>query len=103
VSRGLLTLSRYAQMTSSGPARAWGLYPRKGRIALGSDADFTIVDTKREWTIDPSKFLSKAKYSPFDGFKAKGAAVYTIVRGGLVMDHGHIDDTCKGEMQRPML
>jgi len=101
VSRGLLSLSRYVRLTSEGPAKAWGLYPKKGRIAPGSDADFTIVDTKREWRIDPSKFVSKAKYSPFEGFEAKGAAVYTVVRGGVVMDNGHIDTRSRGEMQRP--
>jgi dihydroorotase len=102
VSRGLLSLSRYAQLTSEGPAKAWRLYPKKGRIAVGSDADFTIVDTKRQWRIDPARFVSKAKYTPFEGFKATGAAVYTIVRGCVVMDHGHIDDNCRGEMQRPL-
>ncbi len=102
VSRALLSLSRYVQLTSEGPARAWRLYPKKGRIAVGADADFTIVDTKREWKIDPEKFVSKAKYSPFEGFNAKGAAVYTIVRGAVVMDHGHIDERCRGEMQRPL-
>ena len=102
VSRGLLSLSRYVRLTSEGPARAWGLYPKKGRIALGSDADFTIVDTKREWRIDPARFVSKAKYSPFEGFEAKGAAVYTIVRGRVVMDSGHIDAGVRGEMQRPL-
>jgi dihydroorotase len=102
VSRGLLTLSRYVQLTSAGPAKAWGLYPKKGRVAVGADADFTIVDMKKEWKIDPANFVSKAKYSPFEGFEAKGAAVYTIVRGGVVMDHGHIDHRCRGEMQRPL-
>ena len=102
VSQGLLSLSRYVQLTSEAPAKAWGLYPKKGRIAVGSDADFTIVDTKREWRIDPARFVSKAKYSPFEGFEAKGAAVYTIVRGGVVMDRGHIDAQSRGEMQRPL-
>jgi len=102
VSRGLLSLPRYVQLSSEAPARAWGLYPKKGRIAVGADADFTIVDAKREWTIDPTRFVSKAKYSPFDGSKAKGAAVYTIVRGCPVMDHGEIDKGCRGEMQRPL-
>ena len=88
--------------TSEAPAKAWRLYPKKGRIAVGSDADFTIVDTRMEWTIDPQRFVSKAKYSPFEGFKAKGAAVYTIVRGQVVMDHGHIDSLSRGEMQRPL-
>jgi dihydroorotase len=102
VNRGQLSLSRYIQLTSEGPAKAWRLYPKKGRIAVGSDADFTIVDTKKEWRIDPTKFVSKAKYSPFDGFQAKGAAVYTVVRGGVVMDRGHIDTKSRGEMQRPL-
>jgi dihydroorotase len=102
VGRGLLTLSRYVQMTSAGPAKAWGLYPKKGNISVGADADFTIVDTSKEWRIDPARFVSKAKYSPFEGFRVRGAAVYTIVRGGLVMDHGHIDSRWKGEMQRPL-
>lgn len=102
VSRGLLTLSRYVQLSSRGPAEAWGLYPKKGLIAVGSDADFTVVDLRREWSIDASKFLSKAKFSPFDGFRAKGAAVYTVVRGGVVMDHGAVDERFGGEMQRPL-
>jgi dihydroorotase len=102
VGRGLLTLSRYVQMTSAGPAKAWSLYPKKGSISVGADADFTIVDTRKEWRIDPARFVSKAKYSPFEGFQVKGAAVYTIVRGGLAMDHGHIDSRWRGEMQRPL-
>jgi dihydroorotase len=102
VGRGLLSLSRYVRLASEGPAKAWGLYPKKGRIAVGSDADFTVVDTKREWKIDPARFVSKAKYSPFEGFEAKGATVYTIVRGGVVMEDGHIDARSRGEMQRPL-
>jgi len=101
VNRDLLSLSEYVRLTSEGPAKAWGLYPKKGCIAVGADADFTVVDTKREWRIDPAKFVSKAKYSPFEGFKAKGAAVYTVVRGCVVMDHGHVDTRSRGEMQRP--
>jgi dihydroorotase len=102
VSRGLLSLTRYVQLASAGPARAWRLFPKKGTIALGADADFTIVDTRAEWKIDPSKFLSKAKYSPFEGFEVRGAAVYTVVRGVVVMDRGHVDVRSRGEMQRPL-
>jgi dihydroorotase len=102
VDKGLLTLPRYVQLASEGPAKAWRLYPKKGCIAVGSDADFTVVDTKKEWRIDPADFVSKAKYSPFEGFSVKGAAVYTIVRGRVVMDQGHIDMLARGEMQRPL-
>jgi dihydroorotase len=102
VNRGLLTFSRYVRLASEAPAKRWGLYPKKGSISVGADADFTVVDPKKEWTIDPAQFQSKAKYSPFDGFEAKGAAVYTIVRGRIVMDHDHIDTRSRGEMQRPL-
>jgi len=102
VGKGLLTLPRYIQLSSEAPAKAWRLYPKKGSIAVGSDADFTVVDTKKEWKIDPAEFVSKAKYSPFEGFEAKGAAVYTVVRGRVVMDHGSVDMLARGEMQRPL-
>ncbi len=101
VNKGRLSLARYVQMASENPAKAWGIYPKKGTVSVGVDADFTIVDMKREWKIDSQKFLSKAKFSPFDGFRVKGAAVYTVVRGNTVMDHGHVNTGSKGEMLRP--
>jgi dihydroorotase len=101
VNQGRLSLARYVLMTSESPAKAWGIYPKKGSIAFGADADFTIVDMKKEWTIDPQRFFSKAKFSPFEGRKVKGAPIYTVVRGKLVMDHGHVDMSAKGQMLRP--
>jgi dihydroorotase-like cyclic amidohydrolase len=65
-------------------------------------ADIGSLDTKREWTIDPGRFVSKAKFSPFEGFKVRGAVAYTIVRGDVVMDdEGTIDASHRGELQRP--
>jgi len=101
VNQGRLSLTRYVQMASESPAKAWGIYPKKGRIAVGSEADFTIVDMRKEWTIDPQRFFSKAKFSPFEGRKVRGAPIYTVVRGKLVMDHGHVDMSSQGEMLRP--
>ncbi len=100
VNEGRLSLARYVRMTSENPAKAWGVYPRKGAIAVGADADFTIVDMKKEWRIDPEKFLSKAKFSPFEGSAVKGAPVYTIVRGHVVMHRGQVDTASRGEMLR---
>jgi dihydroorotase len=103
VSRGLLSLGRYVRMTSESPAKAWGLYPKKGCLAIGSDADLTIVDTKKEWAIDPERFVSKARFSPFDGFRVRGAVAFTIVRGDVVMDdEGTIDASHRGEVQSPI-
>ena len=101
VNKGRLSLTRYVQMTSESPAKAWGIYPKKGTIAVGGEADFTIVDMKKEWKVDPQKFFSKAKFSPFEGLMVKGAPVFTVVRGNLVMDHGQVDMSSKGEMLRP--
>jgi len=101
VNKGRLSLARYVQMTSESPAKAWEVYPKKGSIAVGGDADFTIVDMKKEWKIDPERFYSKAKFSPFEGLIVKGAPVHTVVRGNLVMEHGHVDMRSKGEMLRP--
>jgi dihydroorotase len=101
VNKGRLPLARYVQLTSESPAKAWGVYPKKGSIAVGGDADFTIVDMKKEWKIDPQRFYSKAKFSPFEGLMVKGAPVYTVVRGNLVMEHGHVDMKSRGEMLRP--
>jgi len=101
VNKRRLSLAGYVKMTSESPAKAWGIYPKKGSIAVGGDADFTIVDMKKEWKIDPQRFYSKAKFSPFEGLTVKGAPVYTVVRGNLVMEHGHVDMRSKGEMLRP--
>jgi len=102
VRRGLVSLSKYVQLTSENPAIAWGIYPQKGCIAVGSDADFTIIDLKMRGKIEPAKFLSKAKWSPFENFEFEGAPVYTIVRGNVVMDHGFVDSEVKGKMIRPL-
>ena len=56
------------------------------------DADLVVVDLDREEVIDPRKFQSKAKYSPFEGFKVKGIPVMTMVRGNLVMNEGEVLD-----------
>ena len=102
VRKGLISLSKYVQLTSENPARAWRIYPQKGCIAVGSDADLTIVDVNLKGRIDPAKFLSKSKLSPFEGFEFEGAPVYTIVRGNVVMDHGKVDGKVRGRMVRPI-
>ena len=102
VNRGLLPLTTYVKLTSANPARVWRLYPQKGVTRVGSDADFTIVDLKAKSKVDPSKFHTKAQWSPFDGFETQGLPVYTIVRGNVVMDHGVVDTRPVGKMISPI-
>ncbi len=84
--KGRLSLSRLVEVLSTSPAKQYGLYPKKGAMHIGSDADFTIIDLEREWTIDQKKTYSMAKYNPLHGIKLKGKPVKTVVRGTLVYD-----------------
>lgn len=83
VHRNVITLARFAELLSVNPARLLGL-DAKGRVAPGADADLTILDLEREVTVDRSRFESKGKNTPFDGWRLKGAAVMTIVQGRVV-------------------
>ncbi|TIS96850.1 dihydroorotase [Mesorhizobium sp.] len=89
VNAGRLTLQRFVDLSSHGPQRIFGM-ARKGRIAAGYDADFTIVDLKRRETITNGQAGTKAGWTPYDGRKVTGWPVGTVVRGGRVMWEGEI-------------
>ncbi len=83
-----LTLSRLVEVLSANPAKHYGLYPKKGSLDLGSDADFTIIDAESAWELHAQDMHTKAKYSPFDGLKITGKVRKTVVRGELVYSDG---------------
>ncbi|MBM7405370.1 MULTISPECIES: dihydroorotase [Sphingomonas] len=89
VAAGRLTLQRLIDMTSAGPQRLFGLV-RKGRIAVGYDADFTIVDLKKRWTVEEPWLASRAGWSPFTGMTLTGKPIGTIIRGEQVMWEGQL-------------
>lgn len=91
-----LTLRRLVDLTSAGPQRLFGLV-RKGRIAVGYDADFTIVDLKAQWTIKEEWLASRCGWSPFTGNTITGRPVGTIIRGNQVMWEGTLADKAIGE------
>ena len=82
-----------------GPARLFGL-ARKGRIAAGYDADFTIVDLKRRMTIADAWIASRRRWTPYDGREVSGWPVATIVRGRKVMVEGELVAPHEGEAVR---
>jgi allantoinase len=90
VHAGRMTLEQYVRASSEGPARTWGLYPRKGAIAIGSDADLTIVDLERDGVIEAARLHGKNPLTPFEGQPTRGVAVATIVRGRIVMLEGRL-------------
>ncbi len=82
VGPGKLSLGRFAALLSAGPAKAFQL--PGGTLAVGSPADVTLFDPKKTWTVDPTRFLSLARNTPFAGWKLTGAPVATVVGGSIV-------------------
>ncbi|ATY33353.1 dihydroorotase [Sphingomonas psychrotolerans] len=95
VAEGRLTLQRLIDMTSAGPQRIFGIVG-KGRIAVGYDADFTVVDLKARWTIDEQWLASRCGWSPFTGMTLTGKPVGTIIRGNRVMWEGQLANAAIG-------
>lgn len=89
VNKGRLSLMRFVDLTSAGPQRIFGI-ARKGRIAAGYDADFTIVDLKKQMTITNDWIASKCGWTPYDGVSVTGWPVGTMVRGNMVMWEGEL-------------
>jgi dihydroorotase len=96
VSKGKLSLARLVDLTSAGPARLFGI-ANKGRIAVGYDADLTIVDLKRRETITNKWIASRCGWTPYDGVQVTGWPVGTFVRGNRVMWQGDVTAPGKGE------
>ena len=99
VNNGRLTLQRFVDMSSAGPARLFGI-ANKGRMAVGYDADFTIVDMKRDHTITNDWIASKSQWTPYNGKKVKGWPIGTFVRGNKIMWQGELTGVSKGEAVR---
>ncbi len=88
VNSGKLTLNRFVEITSTAPARIFGMYPKKGRIAAGSDADLVLWDAQAEHTISAATHNSRCDYSMFEGFKVRGNAKQVYSRGELIVENG---------------
>jgi len=99
VNAGRLSLMRFVDLTSAGPARLFGI-ARKGRIAVGYDADLTVVDLKRRATITNQWIKSRAGWTPYDGVTVTGWPAGTFVRGQRVMWEGELVAPAHGEPVR---
>jgi dihydroorotase len=99
VNAGRMSLERFVDLTSAGAARIFGI-AGKGRIALGYDADFTIVDLKKQRKIENSWIASRCGWTPFDGMTTTGWPVATIIRGRTVMRDHALTVASQGEPLR---
>ncbi len=88
VNEGKLTLERVVAARSEIPARVYGLWPRKGSLNVGADADFVLVDMRAERTLSNETVVAKAGWTPYDGRVVRGLPVKTFVRGELVAEGG---------------
>jgi dihydroorotase len=84
VEEGILSLESAVEKLSTAPARAFGL--AKGTLAVGADADVVIIDPQAQWEVDPVKFRSKSRNTPFAGWKVKGLVLTTFVSGRVVFE-----------------
>ena len=87
---GTVTLERVAEAASEAPAILYGLYPRKGVIAVGSDADFTIVDPDCDWTIRAGELIGKSGWTPYEGMQIRGKVEFTVIRGRVAAENGQV-------------
>ncbi len=85
---GRLSVERLVQVLCEVPARLYGLYPRKGALLPGLDADFVLVDPHREHVLSDGRIVSKAGWTPYAGMRVRGAVVRTYVRGRTVAEEG---------------
>ena len=98
VKQGKLTLKRCVELLSVNPAKVFGIYPRKGTIQVGCDADFTVLDPDRPFVVDRGAMYTKSKETArvYEGWTLYGQAIHTVVRGRVVMRDGVVDPACQG-------
>jgi len=90
VAKGRFSVNRFMELVSTTPAKLFGLYPRKGTIAVGSDADLVIIDPRSHRVVDGSAMRSRAGYSAYDGFDVHGWPRFTVSRGDVVLEDGQV-------------
>ena len=90
VNAGRLTLVRVVELCATRPAKLVGLYPRKGAIAVGADADLVVLDLDRVETISAATSLYKCGWTPLEGRQVKGVPVMTLLRGRVIVENGKI-------------
>jgi len=90
VSKGRITIEQLVKICSENPAKAFGMYPQKGVLSPGSDADIIIVDPDKEWVITRERMKSALEYCAFEGYRVKGKVLKTFVGGELVAQDGEL-------------
>ena len=97
-----ISLNQWVQVCCTNPAKIFGLYPRKGTVAVGADADLVVFDPNAEGTISAATHMSQADYNPYGGFALRGAPRHVLLRGQVVIDSGRFSgEPGSGRFQQP--
>jgi len=88
VSQGRIGAERFVEITATNPAKIFGLYPKKGSLQIGADADLVLMDPSMETVIDHASLHSAVDYTPFQGIGVKGVPVATVSRGEVIARDG---------------
>ncbi len=89
VSKKRITLNKFVEITSTNPAKIFGLYPKKGSLSIGSDADFVLFDPNKKDTITHKNLHENVDYTGYEGFEVKGCPVMTISRGEIIAENNN--------------
>ncbi len=100
VSMGRITLERFVELTSTNPAKLYGLHPRKGHLSIGADADISLWDPEREVTIRQADLHHGSDYTPYEGFEVRGWPVRTLLGGRTIMREGELGEEKLGQYLR---
>jgi dihydroorotase-like cyclic amidohydrolase len=96
-----MSLEHYVKIACERPAQIAGLFPRKGIIQVGADADLVLLDMEQCWTIKNEELHSKNRLTPFHGWQVQGRPVLTIVNGQIFMQDGKIVGPPAGKLVHP--
>jgi dihydropyrimidinase len=92
-----ITLGRMLELISENPAKIFGIFPRKGAISIGADADLLVFDPSVEWTVRPETLHMSPDYNAFTDMTLRGRVRHTFVRGHHVYADGEFKETHRGE------
>src|SRR3712207_4572214 len=101
VNEGHFSMEKFVELTATNPAKIFGMYPQKGTIAVGSDADIVVFDPNKEMTISVDNLHENVDYTPYEGFTVKGYPIATFSRGDLVAKDGeYVGTEARGQLIR---
>jgi dihydropyrimidinase len=87
VQEGRISVERFVELIATNPAKIMGLYPRKGALLVGSDADIAVIDPKRRWTVRAEEHHMSGDYNAWEGWELNGKVVTTILRGTPLVEN----------------